>query len=166
MDTVLASVKIVQDETEVIREVAEASCFYDSNGRGVYPMTTTMNANLSAISSGTVNEVAERVSRMRTLVGALEARQRDGDTRIRHLVEALRLEKIDTDHYRRAWYLCLYEATKAMLSGDHKHQFNRRHRSYRRSIGHPKPSKTMDMDEFVKLQRDALAELRRMFLGD
>ena len=163
--TVLAAVKIVQDETEVIREVAEASCFYDANGCAVYPMTATMNANLTVISPLTTTELADRIASVRTLVEAFETKQRGGDTRIRDLVEALRLEKIDTDHYRRAWYLCLFEAIEAVLSNRLKHEFHQRHRGYRKTIGHPKPSTTVDMDEFVRLQRDALTELRRIFLG-
>ena len=164
--TVLAAVKIVQDETEVIREVAEASCFYDANGRAVYPMTMTMSANLTVMSPLTPTELAGQIARVRKLVRAFDQSQRDGDTRIGDLVEALRLEKIDTDHYRRAWYLCLFEAIEAVLSSRHKQEFHQRHRGYRKTIGHPKPSTTMAIDEFVRLQRDALAELRRLFLGD
>ncbi len=164
--TVLAAVKIVQDETEVIREVAEASCFYDANGCAVYPMTATANANVTVDSPLTTTELADRIARVQTLVQAFEKKQRCGDTRFRDLVEALRLEKIDTDHYRRAWYLCLFEAIKAVLSDSPKQEFHQRHRGYRNSIGHPRPSTAMDMDEFVRLQRDALTELRRIFLRD
>jgi len=78
----------------------------------------------------------------------------------------LRLEKIDTDHYRRAWYLCLFEAIEAVLSGRHKQEFHQQHRAYRNSIGHPTPSTTMDGNEFARLQHDALAELRRILLGN
>ena len=162
---VLAAVKIVQDETEVIREVAEASCFYDAGGRAVYPSTMSMNVKVSVVSPTSETAVAERIARMWTLIETFEAKQRDGDTRVRDLVEALRLERIDSDHYRRAWYLSLFEAIEAMLSKEHKHTFHQRHRSYRKSIGHPRPSTKMDMDEFVGLQRDSLAELRRLFLG-
>lgn len=164
--TVQAAVKIVQDETEAIREVAKASCFYDTNGRAVYPMTMSANMNLSAISPKPETEVAERVARMRSLIETFEARRRSGDTLVRDLVEALRLERIDTDHYRRAWYLSLFEAIEGVLSKEHKQAFHQRHRSYRKSIGHPRPSTRMDMDEFLALQIDSLSELRRMFLGD
>ena len=163
--TVLAAVKVVQDETEVIREVAEGSCFYDTHGRAVYPMTMTMSANLASVSPQSATEVVERVARMAALVEIFEAKQRAGDDRIPNLVQALRLENIDTDHYRRAWYLCLLEAVEAVLSKGDKQAFHQRHRGYRKSIGHPTPSTTMDMDEFVRLQRDALEELRRIFLG-
>ena len=165
--TVLAAVKIVQDGTEAIQEVAEASCFYDADGRTVYPVTISMGGfGLSVISPKSETEVAERVARMRSLIETFEAKQRGGDTRIRDLVEALRLQRIDTDHYRRAWYLSLFEAIKAVLSKEHKHAFHQRHRSYRKSIGHPRPATRMDLEEFVGLQRDSLAEMRRMFLGD
>ena len=43
LDTlVLAATKIVQDETEVIRVIADSSCFYDSDNRAVYPMTMSV----------------------------------------------------------------------------------------------------------------------------
>lgn len=164
---VLAAVKIVQDETEAIREVAEASCFYDANDRAVYPVTMSMGLlGLSVISPKSQKEVTERVARMRTLIETFEAKRRIGDIHVRDVVEALRLERIDTDHYRRAWYLSLFEAIKAVLSKEHKQAFNQRHCSYRKSIGHPRPSTRMDRDEFVRLQRDALAELRRVILGE
>ena len=110
--------------------------------------------------------MVERAARMGSLIETFEAKRCDGDTRIHDLVEALRLERIDTDHYRRVWYLSLFEAIKAVLSKDHKHAFHQRHRSYRKTIGHPRPSTRMDMDEFVRLQHDSLAELRRVFLGE
>lgn len=164
--TVLAAVKIVQDETEAIREVVTSSCFYDAEGRAVYSTTMNANMNLSAISPKSETDVAERVARMQRLIETFDRRRRSGDTHVRDLVEALRLERIDTDHYRRAWYLSLFEAMEAVLSKEHKQAFHQRHRGYRKSIGHPKPSTRMDMDEFVGLQRDALAELRRLFLGE
>ena len=100
------------------------------------------------------------------VIETFEAKRCDGDTRIRNLVEALRLERIDTDHYRRAWYLSLFEAIEAVRPREHKQAFHHLQRGYRKSIGHPKPSIRMDLDEFAGLQRDALAELRRMFLGE
>lgn len=164
--TVLAAVKIVQDETAAIREVAEASCFYDEEGFAVYPVTISMAPfGLSLISPKSQTELAERAAQMRSLIETFETKLRDGDTNICDLVEALRLERIDTDHYRRAWYLSLFEAIEAVLSKGHKHAFHQEHRSYRKSIGHPRPSTRMDMNQFVRLQRDSLAELRRMFLG-
>ena len=166
VNTVLAAVKIAQDETDVIPRVVEASCFYDGSGRAVYPMTTTVSAKLAVTSARTASEVAELSQRMGTLVQAFAAKQQSGDTRFSDLVDALRLEKIDTDHYRHAWYLCLFEAIEAVLSGRHKQEFHQRHRDYRKSIGHPRPSTTMVGDEFARLQRDALAELRRILLGN
>ena len=166
VNTVLGAVKIVQDETEVIREVAEASCFYDDADRAVYPMTMKMNANVSVVSPAAATEVIESVARMRKLIEAFEAKRRDGDWHMANLLDALRLEKIDTDHYRRTWYLCLFEAIEAVLSGRAKQEFHKRHRKYRATIGHPKAHTKMDRDEFVTLQRDALSELRRIFLGN
>ena len=166
VNTVLASVKIVQNETEVIREVAEASCFYEGGDRAVYPMTMEVNANVSVVSPATATEVAESVAGMRRLIEAFEAQRQHEDERMANLLDALRLEKIDTDHYRRTWYLCLFEAIEAVLSGSAKQQFHQRHREYRGEIGHPKAHTKMDRDEFVRLQRDALGELRRIFLGN
>ena len=161
---VLAAVKIVQDATEPVREVAESSCFYSAEDRAVYWTTMIASANLTVIKPRTETEMAERAVQMRTLAELFDARLREGDTRIQDLVAALQLEKIDTDHYRRVWYLNLFEAIKAVLSNRHKHDFLQRHKGYRASIGHPRPSTTMDMGQFEGLQQDALAELRRIFL--
>lgn len=165
VNTVLAAVKIVQDETEVIREVAEACCFYDEANRAVYPMSMTMNASLSVVSPAAPKEVADRIARIQQLIETFEASEQDGNERVANLLEALRLEKIDSDHYRRTWYLCLLEAVEEVLSGQDRQEFHQRHRSYRATIGHPKARTTMDMEEFVRLQRDAQGELRRFFLG-
>ena len=81
------------------------------------------------------------------------------------LVEALRLEDIDNDDYRRGWYLCLFEAIEGALGGKYRQSFHQRHRAYRKTIGHPKPGTKMDMEEFNRLQRDVFSELRRMYLG-
>ena len=164
--TVLAAVKIVQDATEPLREVAESSCFHSADDEAVYWTTMNANMNLAVIKPRTETEMAERAARMRTLAETFDARQRDGDSRAQDLVAALQLEKIDTDHYRRAWYLSLFEALKAVLSNRHKHDFLQRHKDYRASIGHPRPSTTMDMAQFESLQRDALGQLRRIFLDD
>ena len=162
---VLAAVKIVQDATEPVREVAESSCFYSADDQAVHWTSMTASANLAVIKPQTETETAERVARIRTLAETFDARQREGDTHIQDLVAALQLEKIDTDHYRRAWYLNLFEAIKAVLSKGHKHDFLQRHKGYRASIGHPRPSTMMDMGQFEGLQQDALAELRRIFLN-
>ena len=165
VNTVLAAVKIEQDETEVIREVAESSCFFDENSQAVYPNTMHTNANLSVSSPLIGAEVEEKANRLRTLIDALETRRRQDGGRTDNLVEALRLEKIDSDHYRRAWYLCLFEAIEALLAGSHKQEFHQQHRGYRKTIGHPNPGTSMDMDELRRLQHDTLAELRRVFLN-
>ncbi|MCY3972055.1 MAG: hypothetical protein OXG74_19155 [Acidobacteria bacterium] len=162
--TVLAAVKIVQNETASIPEVAATSCFYDATGHAVYPLILTMSDAAGYIVSPplTTEDVEDRTACVRTLVQALEA----GGSRIRDLVEALRLEKIDTDYYRRTWYLCLFQATSAAFSGKRKHAFHTRHRGDRKGLAHPKPSTTMDMNVFVKLQCDVLAELRSFFLDE
>ena len=164
LNTALAAVKIVQNETEVIREEAESSCFYDENYRVVYTMTMESNANLLKSSARTASELQDSLDTLRKLAKALDLARAEDPERIDTLVDALRLEKIETEHYRCAWYLSLFEATKAMLSGHTEQQFHQRHRGYRKTIGHPKPNTKMDLDEFQNLQRDALAQLRMIFL--
>ena len=164
INSVLAAVKIVQDETEVISEIAESSCYCDDQDRAVYPMTVTSNANLLKSSPATEAELNDRLCVLRTLVHAFHAERAKDPDRIDTLVEALRLERIESDHYHSAWYLSLFEATKAMLSGHAEQQFNQRHRAYRKKIGHPKPDTKMNMAEFQRLQRDAMNQLRAVFL--
>ena len=161
---VLAAVKIVQDEAEAIREVAAVSCFYDANRKAVYPMSMSMSAAASVYSPLSSLEVDARVGKFRKIVDAFEAGQQD--ERIRVVINSLRLEQIDNDDYRRGWYLCLFEAIRAMLSGRYKQGFHQRHRKYRKIIGHPKPGTTMDMEQFRLLQRDAMAELPRIYLDE
>ena len=178
INTVLAAVKVVQDVTETIREVAEASCFYEAHGRAVYPSWITGSGRIEALATRPPGpgpdqhtpepsaELAEKVDQLRKLVEAFEAKRQEHDTLVSNLVDALRLDDIDRDDYRRGWYLCLFEAIKAMLSGRHEQDFNRRHRAYRGTIGHPKSGTKMNMSEFSKLQRDVLAEVQRIFLRE
>lgn len=164
INTALAAVKIVQGATEVIREEVESSCFCDEHDRAVYPMSMEVNANLSKSSPSTASDLHDTLEALRRLSSALDLARAENPERIDALVDALRLEKIETEHYRCAWYLSLFEATKALLSGSAEQQFNQRHRAYRKTIGHPKPDTKMDMDEFQSLQRDAIAQLRAIFL--
>ena len=166
VNTVLAAVKAIQEETGTIREVAEASCFYEEAGRAVYPIEVTASARVEGMSFLRATELEEKVTRLATLVDSLEARHGKERDAVRILVDALRLEDIDSDDYRRGWYLSLFEATRAVLAGDDRQRFNQRHRDYRKTIGHPKPGTRMDMGEFDRLQCDALAEIRRVFLGE
>ena len=166
VNMVLAGVKIVQDEVAVIREVAESSCFYNENGQAVYAQTAHMSATGQAITPLSEQEVNAKIERLRKLIDVLENARRVDKERIDNLVDSIRLERVDTDPYRRAWYLSLFEAIKAVLSGHDEQQFNQRHRAYRRRIGHPKASTRMDGNEFTRLQRDALAELRRIYLNE
>lgn len=166
VNTVLAAVKAIQVETGTIREVAEASCFYEEAGRAVYPRAVAVSISLEATSFLRVTELEKKVSRLGKLIDSLEARRGAERDAVRILVDALRLEDIDSDDYRRGWYLSLFEATKAVLSRHYEQQFNQRHRDYRKTIGHPKPGTRLDMSEFNRLQRDALAEVRRVFLGE
>ena len=166
VNTVLAAVKAIQDETGTINEVADASCFYEESGRAVYPVSVTASARAEATSFLRVTELEEKVSRLGKLVHSIEARRGGAHDTVRILVDALRIEDIESDDYRRGWYLSLFEATKAVLSRHYEQQFNQRHRTYRKTIGHPKPGTRMDMSEFDRLQRDALAEVRRVFLGE
>ena len=166
LNSVLAAVKAIQDETGTIREVAEASCFYEESDRPVYPISLTASMSSEETTFLSATELEDKVSRLGKLVGSIEAGGGEPLDLVRILVDALRLEDIDSDDYRRGWYLSLFEATKAVLADHHKQQFNQRHRDYRKKIGHPKPGTRMDMSEFDRLQRDALAEVRRVFLGE
>ena len=160
VNTALAAVKIMQGVTEVIREEVKSSCFYDERGRAVHPMSMQANVNPSVLSPLTANDLSDRLDGLRGLVGALDRARDMNPGRTEALVDALKLERIETEHYRRAWYLSLYEATMKMLSGDDRHQFNQRHRDYRKTIGHPRHGTKMDMGEFGRLQRDAMETLR------
>ena len=166
VNSVLAAVKAIQDETGTIREVVEASCFYEQSGRAVYPISVRASVSAEETSFLRVAEFEEKVSRLGKLVHSIDTERGAHRDEVRILVDALRLEDIESDDYRRGWYLSLLEATKAVLSGHHEQQFNQRHRGYRKTIGHPKPGTRMDMSEFDKLQLDALAEVRRVFLRE
>ena len=124
-----------------------------------------MSANVSVSSPLSVLDVDAKVGRCRKLIDAFETNRKD-DKRVGVLVDSLRLEQINNDDYRRGWYLCLFEAIEAVLSRGHKQEFHQRHRTYRKTIGHPKPGTKMDMKEFARLQRDALAEVRRIYLDE
>ncbi len=162
VNTVLAAVEIVQDEVAVIREVVESSCFYNENGRAVYPQTAHMSATGQAIAPLSEQEMNAKIDRLRTLASVFETERHVDKEHIDNLVDSLRLEKIDADSYQSAWYLSLFEAIKTVLSGHAEQQFNQRHRAYRKKIGHPKAHTTIDGNELLRLQRDALAELRRI----
>lgn len=164
VNVVLGAVKIVQDEVAVIRELVESACFYDESGRAVYPQTAQLSAAGQAIAPLSQNEADVTIDRLRKLTNVLAKERAVDKERVDNLVDSLRLEKIDTDSYRRAWYLSLFESVKAVLSGHDKQQFNQRHRAYRKQIGHPTARTRMDSEEFLRLQRDSLAELRRIFL--
>ena len=166
VNTVLAAVAIVENEIGPIREVAESSCFCDEKGTAVYPITADFRLGLSVSSPATEADLREKVAQLRAVIGTLEAKRQIDETYIGGLVDALKLQKIETDHYRRASYLSLFEATKAVLSRHDKQQFHQRHRDYRKTIGHPKAKTKMDMEEFRKLRLDVLSELRKEFLEE
>ena len=166
VNVVLGAVKIVQDEVTVIRELVESECFYDESGRVVYPQTAQLGAAAQAVALLSEKEANVAIDRMRTITRVLGGKRDVDKERIDNLVDSLRLEKIDTDSYRRAWYLSLFESVKAVLSGHDKQQFNQRHRAYRKQIGHPTARTRMDSNEFLRLQRDSLAELRRIYLEE
>ena len=75
VNTVLAAVKAIQNETGTIREVAEASSFYEEPGRAVYPISVTASASAEETSFLTVTELEEKVSRLGKLVDSIEARR-------------------------------------------------------------------------------------------
>ena len=165
VNSVLAAVRIVQDETDVIPQLAEVSCFFDADDRAVYPITFSASAKGSVVSVLSPKDVEVEAGRFRKLAEAFAVAPGEHDRALPVLVEALRLEDIDNDDYRRGWYLCLFEAIEGGLGGKYRQLFHQRHRAYRKTIGHPKPGTKMDMEEFNRLQRDVFSELRRMYLG-
>lgn len=161
---VLATIKILQGEINVIREIVGSSCFLDDLHRSVHPIILSFGGNLSMSSPITEMELTNKLRELRKLAGAFEREQRKNREGIEVLVDALRLESIETNHYRCAWYLSLFEATKAILSGNARHKFYQRHCNYRKLIGHPKPNTKMDMDQFNEMQSDAIDQLKKIFL--
>lgn len=161
---VLATVKIVQGETEAIRETIRSSCFIDDLGRAVHSTPISFYANLSSSSPITEAELADKLCELQKLARAFEYKHSKDPRLIEELCDALHLEDIENNHYRRSWYLSLFEATKAILPGHEEQQFHQRHRRYRKSIGHPKPNTKMDMNQFRKLQSDAFSTLKKHFL--
>ena len=117
VNTVLAAVKIVQDEVGVIREVAASSCFYDENGQAVYALTANMSANVQAIAPLSEQEMKSKVDRLRTLTNVFEAKRQLHKERIDNLVDSLRLEKIDTDSYRRSVVLVFVRGSQGSARG-------------------------------------------------
>ena len=161
---VLATVKIVQGETEVIREVIGTSCFFDDQCRAVDSTSMSLNANLSSSSPTTEAELADKFCELQKLAHALECKHCEAPKLIEGICDALRSEDIKDDHYHCVRYLLLYEATLAMLSGNEFQNFRKRHRAYRNSIAHPKPNMKIDTEQLRKLQSDVFSTIKKHFL--
>ena len=165
VNLMLAIIKIVQGETEVIREIIGSSCFFDHQSRAVYPNSMSFQGNLSNSSPITEAELDNKLCEFRNLARAFECKHSKDPELIDQLCDALRLEDIENNYYRCAWYLSLFEVTRAALSGKDKHNFYQRHRDYRKLIAHPQPNMKMDMNQFRKLQSDTISTLKKYFLG-
>ena len=108
VNAVLAAVKIAQGETGVIREMADSSCFHDEDGHVVCTVTGEFNLGLEVLKPMAAADLDEKVEQVRTLVSRLESERRKAPQRIDNPVDALRLESLETDHYRRAACLALF----------------------------------------------------------
>ena len=184
VNTVLAAAKVEQGTKAPIRELVNSLCFFDEKGRAIYPFESEMNLSLSVQSSANKDELRARIGRVQTLINGFEAdrqadRQRERTVTDR-LIDALRLENTNDDHYRRAWYLRLFDAMEKRLKdkttgilgrkftkrtvGHWQQDFDRSHADYRNTIAHPAAFDTMDMERFNDLQADVLATLRDIYL--
>ena len=164
VNLVLAIIKIVQGETEVIREITGSSCFLDDLNRSVHSISMSVRGNLSSSSPITEEKLANKVCELQKLARAFEYKHSKDPKLIDQLCDALHLEDIENNHYLCAWYLSLFEATKKVLPKQEMKKFHWRHNNYRNSIGHPQPNEEMDMNQFRKLQSDAISTLKKHFL--
>ena len=163
---VLATIKIIQGEIEAIREIVGSSCFIDNLDRAVYALPISISANLSSSSPLTEIKLADKLCELRKLAGAIEHEHGKNEKRVDALVDSLRLESIETNHYRCAWYLSLYQ-TMWNFPTIKRNDLREAHGEYRNLIAHPKPDTKitkMDMDKFGRLQSDAIALFKKYFL--
>ena len=184
VNTVLAAAKVEQDTKESIRGLFNASCFFDENERAIYPLEGRGSGSLSVLSPVDEDGLRVKIGRLQDLINGFEAdRQADrqmGRTVTARLIDALRLENTNDDHYRRTWYLRLFDAMEKRLKakttgrlgrkfnkstvGHWQQNFDRSHADYRNTIAHPAAFDTMDMERFNDLQADVLAKLRCIYL--
>lgn len=163
---VLATIKIIQGEIKAIREIVGSSCFIDDHHRAVYPLPISWSANLSSPSPVTEIELADKICEVRKLARAIESEHSKNKKHVDALVDSLRLENIETNYYRCAWYLSLYQ-TMWNFPKISRNGLRKDHGEYRNLIAHPKPDTKitkMDMDKFGRLQSDAIAHFKKYFL--
>ena len=161
---VLATVKIIQGDIEVIREIVGSSCFFDSQDRAVYDLPITIEGNLINSSPITEAELAEKFCELRKLFLALQSWHGKHREQFDVLCDALRLENIESDPVRRIWYLSLYEAAMKVLPEEENKSIYRCHSGCRNSIAHLTPNSKVDMEQFRQLQSDVIVQLRKIFL--
>lgn len=163
---VLATIKIIQGEIGAIREIVGSSCFIDDQHRAVYPWTISGSANLSSSSRLTEIKLTDKLCELRKLAHAIEREHSKNKKCVDALVDALRLEIIETNHYRCAWYLSLYQ-TLWDFPTINRNDLRKTHGEYRNLIAHPKPDTKitkMDMNKFGQLQSDGIAFFKKYFL--
>ena len=167
VNRVLGAAQVVQSDANAVREIVNSSCFYDENGLPVRSTTGTFSAELTVLKRTTDEDIHEKIKQMHELTCAFEGANSTDVERecLDNLVESLRLNEIGTDELRRERYLALFDAMMSVLGNDHNHQFYRKHKDRRHEIAHPSSDTVLDMNEFYGLRRDAMAEIRNIFLG-
>lgn len=165
VNLVLATIKILQGKTEVIREIVGSSCFLDHRSRAVHSNSMSFSGNLISSSPITEGELAKKLCELRKLFHALQNWHGKNPEYIEIVYKALLLESIDTDFDRRVWYLLLYKFAREVLPRNGKEEIRRRHSDCRNSIAHPKPNTKVDMEQFRQLQSDVIFQLRELILS-
>ena len=167
VNRVLGAAQVVQSDANAVREIVNSSCFYDENGHPVRSTTLDGSAELTVVQRTTNTDVQEKVEQMHKLICAFEgARSSDVEREcLDNLVESLRLTTVGTDELRRERYLALFDAMMRVLGNDYNHKFYRKHKDRRHQIAHPSSDTVLDLNEFYGLRRDAMAEIRHLFLG-
>lgn len=162
---VVATIKIVWGEKELTREIIDSSCFLDKLNRAVHATSMSFHGNLISSSPITGAELADKLCELRKLFLALRNWHGKNREHIDVLCDALRLESIETDQGRRAWYLSLFEAASEVLPGERRDRIRRCHSDCRNSIAHLKPNTKVDMEQFRQLQSDVIFQLRELILS-
>ena len=166
VNRVLGAAQVVQSDANAVREIVSSSCFYDDNGLAVRSTRMNMSAGLAVLKRTTDADIYDKVQEMHKLVCIFEGANSSDVERecLDNLVESLRLNKIGTDESRRERYLAVFDAMMRVLGNDHNHTFYRKHKDRRHELAHPSSDTVLDLKEFYGLRRDAMAEVRGLFL--
>ena len=173
VNIVLAAVKAMQDVTGSIRQLYECSCFVSSEEEAVYirNCTTTTSATGSTTSPLTPDELEDRASRIRAMLGNM---MKDSELSAEELFDSMVLGETMDDDYLRFWYLRLWQA----LDDANKHlgqpqlwnkgsviagnRTPKEHRIYRKNIAHWYTGR-IDHAYLSDLQCIAMKLLRRKY---